>query len=286
MASQETHQMTEKPAQSPAAAPLSVPAQAHSLPQEFIAAGYQPYYQPYPGQQAVAQPPAQTSKAAELVRLVAHGIAILLSVIDLALSLSSFKGGRVRVVILPIAPAGIALLWSLSEVITRAVRKLKAGIHPGAHVGVSLIIWLLSAIMTSSLAAYASLMPDDNDQDCTYLSYDRNGNLQTYNRCSDPARYPKSKVIGVTVITGLLFALFFGLFIDACICTHRRNVAAKRPVMVIAQPQNWPAAAQGWQSMPQHDASAENVQIQTPPAAAAATTTSQGPAIREYYAHA
>lgn len=179
----------------------------------------------------------------------------------------------------PIPQSGLGLLWSLSEVITRAVRKFKAGIHPGAHVGMCLILWLLSAIMGGSLCAYVALDPSRDESDCTYSSYDSQGNLHTYNECDeyvDP--YPRSKILGTAVITCLLFALYFGLFVDACINTHKRNTAASRPIMVIAQPQNWPAATQGWQPM-QNEASTEAVQMQTPAA-------TQGPAVREYYAPA
>ncbi|KAL7792131.1 hypothetical protein V8C37DRAFT_380851 [Trichoderma ceciliae] len=283
MASQETPQMTEKTAQNVAAPPLSMPAPTHSLPQELVAAGYQPYYQPYPGQQAIAPAPVETSKNAELTKLALHGVAIVLGAIGLGLSLASLTGGNISVAIAACPSSGIALLWSLAEVITRAVRRFKTGIHPGAHVGMCLVIWMLSGIMGGILCAYVALTPDENDLNCYYGSYDSEGNLRTYNMCGDRDPYPRGKILGAAVITCLLFALFFGLFVDACICTHRRNTAAKRPIMVIAQPQNWSAATQGWQPMPQHDASTEAVQIQTPIQTPAAT---QEPAIREYYAPA
>lgn len=278
--SQQTAQVTEKTVQN-----VAVPAPAHSLPQELIAAGYQPYYQPYPGQQAIAPPPVQTSKRAELTRLGFHGIAVVLGAIGLGLSLGSLQGGAISGALAGTPAAGLALIWSIAEIITRATRKFQSGIHPGAHVGMCLIIWLVASISGGILCTYVALNPPQRDEsDCYYGSYDSEGNLETYNMCEPADPYPWGKILGTAVVTCLLFGLYFGLFIDACICTHRRNAAASRPIMVIAQPQNWPAATQGWQPM-QNDASTEAVQMQTP-AAAAATTSAQGSTVREYYAPA
>ncbi|EHK24263.1 uncharacterized protein TRIVIDRAFT_215551 [Trichoderma virens Gv29-8] len=282
MASQETPQVTEKTVQNTAVPVVAMPVPAHSLPQELVATGYQPYYQPYPGQQPVSQPPVE-SRMDGFTRLGFHGAGVLLGAIGLGLSLGSLQGGNISGAIAAAPPAGIAMVWSLAEVITRAVRKFKSGIHPGAHVGVCLILWMLSSVMGGILCTYVALNPYRDDQDCgTYTYTDSYGNRHTSSsycdEYSDP--YPRGKLLGAAVITCLIFGLYFGLFIDACINTHRRNVAAKRPIMMIAQPQNWPAAAQGWQPM-QNVASTEAVQMQTPAAAA-----TQAPVIREYYAPA
>ncbi|KAM0463403.1 hypothetical protein ACHAO4_000117 [Trichoderma viride] len=268
MASQQTPPMAERAAQD-------------NLPEEMIAAGFQPYYQPYPGQQqTIAPPPLETSKRAEFVRLGFFGGALLLGIIGLGLSLSSLGGSDISVAIAALPASALATIWGLAEVITRAVRKFKKGIHPGAHVGVCLIIWMIASVTGGMLCTYVALYNGyyDND-DCSYTTSDGESNVSSYD-CAplDPA--PKGKIVGSAVITCMLFAINFGLFIDACIQTHRRNTAAKRPIMVIAQPQNWPVASQGWQPMPQNGMSAESVQMQ-PPAAAA-----KEPVIREYYAPA
>lgn len=156
------------------------------------------------------------------------------------------------------------------------------GIHPGAHVGVCLVIWMIASVTGGMLCTYVALYNGyEDDEGCEFTTTDGQGNVTTYNNCAplDPA--PKGKIVGSAVITCIIFAINFGLFIDACIRTHRRNTAAKRPIMVIAQPQNWPAASQGWQPMmPQNGTSAESVQMQAPAAAA------KEPVIREYYAPA
>lgn len=75
-------------------------AQQNNLPEEMIAAGFQPYYQPYPGQQqTIAPPPLETSKRAEFTRLGFFGAALLLGIIGLGLSLSSLGGSDISVAI-------------------------------------------------------------------------------------------------------------------------------------------------------------------------------------------
>ncbi|KAL7921827.1 hypothetical protein ACQKWADRAFT_294551 [Trichoderma austrokoningii] len=249
MASQQTPQM----------------AQNNSLPEEMIAAGFQPYYQPYPGQQTIAPPPLETSKRAEFTRLGFFGATLLLGIIGLGLSLSSLGGSDISVAIAALPASAIATIWSLAEIITRAVRKFKTGIHPGAHVGVCLIIWMIASVTGGMLCTYVALYRGyDYDDNCSFTTTDGQGNVSSYD-CAprDPA--PKGKILGSAVITCMLFALSFGLFIDACIQTHRRNTAAKRPIMVIAQPPSW---------QPQNGA------VMQPPAAA------KEPVIREYYAPA
>lgn len=108
MASQETPQMIERVAQNTAAPPV-MPAPAHSLPQELLAAGYQPYYQPYPGQQAVSPPPVETSKAAEFTRLGLHCGAVVLGAIGLGLSLASLNNGNISAAIAACPPVCLPL---------------------------------------------------------------------------------------------------------------------------------------------------------------------------------
>ena len=86
MASQETPAMTEKTAQTTTVP--AVPAPAHSLPQELAAAGYQPYYQPYPGQATGTTAPIESTKGA-YTRLGFHGTVVILGAIGLGVSLSS-----------------------------------------------------------------------------------------------------------------------------------------------------------------------------------------------------
>ncbi|KAL6891742.1 hypothetical protein HDV57DRAFT_514088 [Trichoderma longibrachiatum] len=275
MASQETPEMAQKIAQT-TTTPVA-PAPAHSLPQELAAAGYQPYYQPYPGQPTAAPAPVESAKGT-YTRLGFHGVVVVLGAIGLGVSLSSLGADNGYGIGAAAAPgAGLCLAWSLAELITRAVRKWKSGIHPGAHVGICLILWLITAIMGGSLSAFVAMndVSSRDEEDCIVYTHDQYGNARTYNECDDYyVQYPRGKALGGAVITCMLFAIEFGLFVDACVRTHRRNTAKARPVMVIAQPQNWGAVTQGWQPMAN-----EGVQV---PAAAA---RGQEP-VKEYYAPA
>ncbi|TFB04965.1 hypothetical protein CCMA1212_003195 [Trichoderma ghanense] len=287
MASQETPRMTEKTAQTTTAP--AMPAPAHSLPQELAAAGYQPYYQPYPGQPTAAPAPVESAKG-RYTRLGFHGTVVILGAIGLGVSLSSLGADDGYGISAAAAPgAGLCLAWSLAELITRAVRKWKAGIHPGAHVGICLILWLITAIMGGSLSAFVAMNDvsrHQDDEDCIVSTYDSHGNLRTYNECDeDYVQYPRGKALGGAVITCMLFAIEFGLFVDACVRTHRRNTAKARPVMVIAQPQNWGPATQGWQPM-RNEGSTEGVQVPAAAAAAAGAGARGQEPVREYYAPA
>lgn len=60
--------------------------------------------------------------------------------------------------------------------------------------------------------------------------------------------HERSVSIAVAVVTYLLAAIHFTLFVGACVDTSRVNTAASRPIYVIAQPQ---MLQQGWQPIPQ-----------------------------------
>ncbi|CAK7222530.1 hypothetical protein SEUCBS140593_004930 [Sporothrix eucalyptigena] len=113
-------------------------------------------------------------------------------------------------------PAGIlAVLWSVSEFVTLCVRRNR-GIHPGAHVGMHLIIWGLAAVCASFIAWdcaidstysywwFASVPTDTADDKRTYALFRRIENALAI--CMWPL-----------VIVNMI------LFVRACIECHRRN---------------------------------------------------------------
>lgn len=102
MASQQTPQMAERAAQN------------NNLPEEMIAAGFQPYYQPYPGQHTIAPPPVETSKRGEFTRLGLFGAALLLGIIGLGLSLSSLGGSDISVAIAALPAVCFALFHEMT----------------------------------------------------------------------------------------------------------------------------------------------------------------------------
>ncbi|CAK7206655.1 hypothetical protein SEUCBS139899_009459 [Sporothrix eucalyptigena] len=66
-------------------------------------------------------------------------------------------------------PGILAILWPAAEIITLAVRRNR-GIHPGAHVGMHLVIWLTGTAAGGLIAADYAL-----DAEFTYWWLDDYG---------------------------------------------------------------------------------------------------------------
>ncbi|KAG8410353.1 hypothetical protein J3459_017163 [Metarhizium acridum] len=186
----------------------------------------------------------------------------------------------------------VAFLWSLVELIVRCSRNWKAGIHPGAHVGVCLCLWLGAVIVGALLAVFVA-------QPWYYESCSSSsGSSDSYGSCS---RYSDPMFVGSTVLALLLAAVEFILFVIACADTHVRN-RWKRSVVIASTPY-WAPPPQGWYVAPGqqqqqfvpmgqppttqvHPTMAAPAPVQTQPAAAAAAEMGgdeKGHAIREFY---
>ena len=137
----------------------------------------------------------------------------------------------------------------MAEEITRWARKWGPGIHPGAHVGMSLFLWLSCAVIGGILATFIGLgldcrsydyddNDDDNDDDSSYY-----GNYGCNNFTGLSGRF-----LGAVILLLLLWLVHFVLFIGACVDTAKRNSAKHNPIMVVAQPSYWgPMAPHGGQ---------------------------------------
>lgn len=134
----------------------------------------------------------------------------------------------------------MALVWDAAEIITWLCRKRVAGIHPGAHVGVSLIIWLGAACIGGIQSAYVTYTTHDSD-----TCYDSESD--EYVDC----RSSSGQMIAAAAFACLVWLLHFTLFVGACIDTAKRNAANRRQVVVVGPPY-WGPMAQGWQPMPQY----------------------------------
>lgn len=108
------------------------------------------------------------------------------------------------------------MIWSAAEIITLACRRFVAGIHPGAHVGLSLLLWLGCATAVGVVI--------------------------------DSSHYRKRSYIDTAVIAIIVAVIHLALFIGACVDTAKRNSLANRPVMPAHGP---PYMLPGWQPMPQ-----------------------------------
>ncbi|KAL7902756.1 hypothetical protein HDV63DRAFT_168144 [Trichoderma sp. SZMC 28014] len=245
----------------PAPAIAAPPPAQMSLP-----AGYQPYpapvaYAPFPVQQAFEPPRPPQNKVWEIIKLGLQSLSFVLAIVGVGLGFSTL--GYVffidTVVIAAAPPCIIALLWSGAELITRAVRRFKAGIHPGAHVALSLIIFLVAVILTSLFGpwfqdTWNDNYDDDDGQDCSY-HYSSDLGDYVYS-CTDDSndpeviasrhifRHERSVAYAAAVITYIIAVIHFILFVGACIDTSKFNAAARRPIYVIAQPQ-----MHGWQPL-------------------------------------
>ncbi|TLS24378.1 hypothetical protein PpBr36_09041 [Pyricularia pennisetigena] len=108
--------------------------------------------------------------------------------------------------------------WQVAEFITVAVRKDR-GIHPGAHVGMHLVIWLSYIVA----AVYSGFEVQRLDH---YNRYPYDGYRSSRTAASDIQAGIKkifSFQVAVLVFVVLLVLAHFALFVRACIETHRRN---------------------------------------------------------------
>ncbi|KAI1775082.1 hypothetical protein F4818DRAFT_60728 [Hypoxylon cercidicola] len=167
--------------------------------------------------------------------------------------------------ILTIPVTIVTAAWTAAELITVFARRRSApgrGIHPGAHVGVQLVIFLLMilALFYSSTlwrSVQRSITPcnewarDSDDPDFAYQNstgVNSDGRYASIHAFYCPEDYREkvnntSYQVAVQVLIAfcaLLWALHFSLFIRACIETQRRN-KEPTPVLMIYPQSMWPA---------------------------------------------
>ncbi|OTA08594.1 hypothetical protein A9Z42_0003110 [Trichoderma parareesei] len=188
----------------------------------------------------------------------------------------------------------IALVWSLADLLVRLLRRLKRGIHPGAHVALSLIIFLLGAILPAlfgpwfqdSWNGYGSGSSDYPWQDCSNV-YAPTTRRYVYTCTNDEdarRRYLKEKKVAMAaaVITFIVAVMHFGLFVGACVDTDRVNRVAKRPIYVVAPPpqmMQWQPVPQTMPQQQQYQAPMQQAPMQqSPMQQAPVQTTAQPPA--------
>ncbi|KAF7562659.1 hypothetical protein G7046_g1463 [Stylonectria norvegica] len=274
MAPEQTTQTVETPTfTTPPPATQPPPAQPFQSYQQYSQAyGYQPYQQHQQqqqqqvlGQNGAQLPPQQQQYAHqqqpavvplnrgwENTKIGLHAIDILFCIIALATTFSLIgKGGDYDFISLVCCPVlVVALIWDIAELITRCARKFKAGIHPGAHVALSLLIWMGAAIVGGIEATSAAYMDYDYSSNSNCENY--NNDTHEYEDCDSSSSGSRPSMIVIATFTCLVWLAHFILFILACIDTSRRNAAARRPIMIVNGPPYWGPMAQGWQPMPQY----------------------------------
>lgn len=140
--------------------------------------------------------------------------------------------------------AGIGLVWQIAEFITLCAHPDR-GIHPGAHVGMQLILWLGAAICGGFLAAFAALQE-------AYGSYYRSSRYRPSR--ADYELWQRLETSLAVFMIVLLYVstrcpvqrgkfttnlcsrsvLHFIYFVRACIECHRRNTM--KPTIMMAAP--------------------------------------------------
>ncbi|KAJ4252947.1 hypothetical protein NW762_010856 [Fusarium torreyae] len=251
---------------------------------------YAPYQQQPPQSQQWTPPRVPEKKAWMITKMVLHGLDIITCIVGLGITGALQKVDLLGLVALASCPLlVVAMIWDIAEFATRFGRKWKAGIHPGAHVALSLLIWLGAAVVggiESTISAAYSW--DDLDESCSY-----DPDARTYD-CNTTDTYSSKRplFIALSVFTCLVWLWHFVLFVGACIDTQKRNAAMRRPVtMVFGGPAYWGPGSQGFQQMPQYYAppQGQNIQMQNwaPPQSGngkEAMTAAQSPPAAERYA--
>lgn len=128
----------------------------------------------------------------------------------------------------------MSIIWQLAEHITLAVRKSWRSIHPGAHVGVHLILWVLAIFVVLGLSVSLAGELDNYtvDPDCIEDSDYSGGYYSSYGQTycyynTFPSQAAANKYFrmleALTVFSVFLLIAHFTLFILACFETDRRR---------------------------------------------------------------
>ncbi len=186
------------------------------------------------------------SKPWTISKLILTVLSLCWAAIILALSLAtSINSGHVAtfgLILLAVPISVVSILWNLAELTTYVVRSQKnkearRGIHPGAHLGMHLVFWLVSL-----LSIFAMLLTLGSAVD--YIEYCAEGDDEDdYRGSSYISRYCEYYSSGAALpslralLTMWCLALInhFVLFVLACIDTHQRN-SLKPAGIVFAQP--------------------------------------------------
>ncbi|KAK3955758.1 hypothetical protein QBC32DRAFT_367427 [Pseudoneurospora amorphoporcata] len=178
--------------------------------------GYGGTYQPFP----LRLPGAEIaySKKWHVVKLAFQTASLVCSAIilgvGLALGTYATQWGNpweVDIVFgIEASAAGLAILWTVAELLTVYFSKERRGIHPGAHVGVQLIIVLVASLGAGIGGVFAVAFMKHYDED----------EIEILNLLSDLMR----TLFAFSII---LWIIHFFLFVRACVETHIVNSTNK-----------------------------------------------------------
>ncbi|KAI0888609.1 uncharacterized protein GGS22DRAFT_61054 [Annulohypoxylon maeteangense] len=223
-------------------ATIQPPSATRQQPQPQSQPPYGPYQ--YPPQPYYTQPVRllpRYSKSWTFTKLILTLSLIIVAIIIIALACVFLnidgEAQWIAVYALPIAIASI--LWNGAELITFFVRSHKdekRGIHPGAHVGLHLCLWIAS-VFAVLLSVTEVIIVQSNLREC---QESRSRRYSYYSYCRE---YSKIDMNGsylpmlraVAAFFCLMLLGHFILFVFACIDTHKRNML--KPAGMVVPPQ-------------------------------------------------
>ncbi|POS80242.1 hypothetical protein DHEL01_v201367 [Diaporthe helianthi] len=230
----------EKPAVARFSTPAQ-PAQQQFQPLENLPTGAAPF---------------KPTKPFSVAKLVLGSFNLVFAIIALGLSLglitSMVSFGSFLGIVICLSLAVVSLIWQLAEHITLAVRRGWRGIHPGAHVGVHLILSVLAFLVALSLCFGVAYDLDDYsvNSDCYYdADMPINSYRDDYGYTCAQETFPTQSAAdkyfrmleALTVFSVLMFISHATLFVMACVETDRRRKYGKLTKVVYLVASQGPA---------------------------------------------
>ncbi|KAJ4424088.1 hypothetical protein N0V82_001335 [Gnomoniopsis sp. IMI 355080] len=191
--------------------------------------------------------PFRPSKPYSVGKLTLSTFNFVFAVIVLGLSIGILIIQLYDIVLLIISGvmALSSILWQLADYTTICVRRsIYRAIHPGAHVAIHLILWVLALLVTISacFALSYELTAWTVDPQCANgaLSYTTDSSTGERVYCDEyytfstdgQARLYMGMLEAVTVFSALMLVCHFALFVMACIETDRRRKWGKQTRVV------------------------------------------------------
>ncbi|KAK0653579.1 hypothetical protein QBC41DRAFT_238678 [Cercophora samala] len=227
------------PAPAPAPAPAAFLGAAPRLPPgQFV---------PAP---ANIQPKYVSPKSYRITKLAGRVFSIICSIVTVGLGAGLLADSRIdgiyAIFIIPSAAACIA--WDAAEIVCIMKREGNRGIHPGAIVGVDLILWLGLVFLTLLCVSFSVVNARHHVNGYYDSYYDHYGDVNSSSIDLDTPEY-RALLSKIDALAKTLSAFFcfltlthFGLFVIGCIETSYRN-RQPRMVYVMAPPQGYYFAA-------------------------------------------
>ncbi|KAI1075603.1 hypothetical protein F5B20DRAFT_559594 [Whalleya microplaca] len=176
------------------------------------------------------------SKSWHITKIVLTFLSIIFCIIVLGISIALAVNPHILsyIAIWTAPQAGVALIWSIAELITICVRRSHQGIHPSAHVALHLLLGLGFSTglgLTAYILAFGLAFSSDDTKYHSYFDYyyDDKYYYEYYSKM-----YLKS-MEALVAFLGLLIIVHFLLFLRACVETAKRDSMRRQVIMMPPQ---------------------------------------------------